>query len=573
MNSAFTNEVAGRFGILPNFFCTAPAAAGLIEELWAFAKSAYLDSPLPPLFKERLFVHLSRFCEVRYCIVRHVGFLMGHGRPAGDASATPHTLEQTLTLLRRPIPDASALEQVFTRLGAHAGPDDLPSPETQAEADLFDALTIIFLVPQRSARARSNVRLGFGDRTFELLTAFLAFVRTAHYWTETHPELAYEPDMLDCMDLHPDLAALLLEPGEAAEVSPTMQLGKVLGDLGRAEGALRESETRQRALIEGIPQLVWRATYDGRRTWVSPQWCIYTGQSEDESLGFGWLGAIHPDDRETASAAWRSAPRTGRLELEGRICNVAEQRCRWFQTRATPVRNEAGAIIEWLGTSTDVDDLRHMQERQGVLVKELQHRTRNLLGVVNAIARQTVSENETTKGFENAFMDRLSALSRVQGLLSRADADPITLDAVLRMELDALGAAQMQDRILVHGPKVRLRKRMVETLSLALHELATNARKYGALTALDGQLRVTWRTYTDGSGQRLALEWQENGLDHQRQAQSPTTEPGGYGRELIEQALPYVLQARTTYDLGPTGLCCTIDLPLTERNDQQGDHL
>jgi hypothetical protein len=66
---------------VPNFFCTATAAPGLIDELWAFAKSAYLDSPLPSLFKERLFVYLSRFCPVRYCIVRHVGFLIGEGHP------------------------------------------------------------------------------------------------------------------------------------------------------------------------------------------------------------------------------------------------------------------------------------------------------------------------------------------------------------------------------------------------------------------------------------------------------------------------------------------------------------
>ena len=87
VNTAFRREVADRFGVLPNFFCSADAAPGLIEELWKFARSAYLDSPLPSLFKERLFVHLSRFCRVRYCIVRHVGFLTGLGRPAGDASA------------------------------------------------------------------------------------------------------------------------------------------------------------------------------------------------------------------------------------------------------------------------------------------------------------------------------------------------------------------------------------------------------------------------------------------------------------------------------------------------------
>jgi hypothetical protein len=90
--AAFRANVADRFGLLPNFFCSASAAPGLIERLWDFAQSAYLDSPLPFLFKERLFVHLSRFCPVRYCIVRHVGFLIGAGRPAGDATAPAETV-------------------------------------------------------------------------------------------------------------------------------------------------------------------------------------------------------------------------------------------------------------------------------------------------------------------------------------------------------------------------------------------------------------------------------------------------------------------------------------------------
>ena len=105
----FRREVEDRFGVLPNFFCSADAAPGLLEELWKFAKSAYLDSPLPSLFKERLFVHLSRFCEIRYCIVRHVGFLIGQGRPAGDADAEPETVEQVIEMLRRPLPEGPAL--------------------------------------------------------------------------------------------------------------------------------------------------------------------------------------------------------------------------------------------------------------------------------------------------------------------------------------------------------------------------------------------------------------------------------------------------------------------------------
>ena len=83
----FEREVAARFGLVPNFFRSAPDAPFVIRELWGFAKSAYLDTPIPTLFKERLFVYLSRFCEVRYCVTRHCGFLLGLGRAAGDPTA------------------------------------------------------------------------------------------------------------------------------------------------------------------------------------------------------------------------------------------------------------------------------------------------------------------------------------------------------------------------------------------------------------------------------------------------------------------------------------------------------
>src|SRR5215469_3146542 len=109
-------EIEARFGVMPDFFCTATSAPGLIDNLWNFAKSTYLDSPLPSLFKERLFVYLSRFCSVRYCIVRHVGFLIGEGRPAGDAAAVPETIEQVIELLTRPARCPRALEQALARL-------------------------------------------------------------------------------------------------------------------------------------------------------------------------------------------------------------------------------------------------------------------------------------------------------------------------------------------------------------------------------------------------------------------------------------------------------------------------
>ena len=122
---AFEREVAARFGLVPNFFRSAPDAPLIIRELWTFAKSAYLDTPIPTLFKERLFVYLSRFCEVRYCITRHCGFLLGLGRAAGDPNASAMTISQVIRLLQRPVPTEERTKRGARPAGSHRRPDRL----------------------------------------------------------------------------------------------------------------------------------------------------------------------------------------------------------------------------------------------------------------------------------------------------------------------------------------------------------------------------------------------------------------------------------------------------------------
>src|SRR5580698_7551097 len=117
---AFEREVAARFGLVPNFFRSAPDAPFVVHELWAFARAAYLDTPIPTLFKERLFVYLSRFCEVRYCITRHCGFLLGLGRAAGDPDAQAMTISQVIRLLQRSVPTEEHISAALARLEATA---------------------------------------------------------------------------------------------------------------------------------------------------------------------------------------------------------------------------------------------------------------------------------------------------------------------------------------------------------------------------------------------------------------------------------------------------------------------
>jgi signal transduction histidine kinase len=233
-------EVRARFGMLPNFFCPAPGAEGLLAGLWAFTQAAYMDSPLPSVFKERLFVHLSRFCEVRYCVIRHACFLAGLSRPAGDPDAPAQTVEEITALLRRPVPEPVTLEAALRRLEAGPGPAAMPNPGTQREADMFDALTVIFLDTEHAPRARAAVTATAGNPAAELLMGLLAFIRTAHFWTEVHPDLPLEPDATAFLDRHPELARLLTDPADAVAVNPRAAWRAAVADRAAQQRAQRE---------------------------------------------------------------------------------------------------------------------------------------------------------------------------------------------------------------------------------------------------------------------------------------------------------------------------------------------
>lgn len=340
--------------------------------------------------------------------------------------------------------------------------------------------------------------------------------------------------------------------------------GKItlIGGVGHDLTELRETETRLQVLMEGISQLVWRADVHGDWTWSSPQWTDYTGLTLEQSKGAGWLEAFHPDDRAAAHEAWRNAGPGSDFQVEARIRNAATDEYRWFQTRAAPVRNNAGAIVEWLGTSTYIHQIRDLQGRQQVLVAELQHRTRNLMAVVLSTSEKTMRASTDLVDFRDRFRNRLEALARVQALLSRlTEHDRVTFDQLIDAELVALDGEAHE--VSAQGPRgVRLRSSTVQTLAMVLHELATNAVKYGALSQPGAKLDIRWSLKHETSDMHpwLNVDWRETGVTMPDQ---PPENEGGHGRELIERALPYQLGGKTTFTLNPDGVHCTILLPVS----------
>jgi two-component sensor histidine kinase len=247
--TAFQREVASRFGLVPNFFASAPDAPEIIERLWEFAKAGYLDNPIPSLFKERLFVYLSRFCEVRYCIVRHCAFLVGRGHSSGDPAVEVQTIEQAIKLLKTAPPWERDPEAILRHLEGLPLLKEWPAAETQAEDWLIAAATLVFVEPRRAERARRAL----GGNRFEHLMGLLAFIRTAHYWTVLHPELSFEEDALELLKVNEELARLLLDDPEAARCDMGIRLFQELA-ARRDLNEKRELEKAKHALEVQVQQ-------------------------------------------------------------------------------------------------------------------------------------------------------------------------------------------------------------------------------------------------------------------------------------------------------------------------------
>lgn len=315
-------------------------------------------------------------------------------------------------------------------------------------------------------------------------------------------------------------------------------------------------------LADVIPQLVWRSAQDGHWIWVSPSWLAYTGQSEEESLGRGWLEPIHPDDRDATLRAWHEAPKRGGLNVEHRIRRALDGAWRLHHTRSALLRRsgvpvgDEGLAFEWIGASADVEDVRRMESEQRALLLEVQHRTRNLLAVVTAMAWRSLPRTPE----RDDFGARLASLGRVQGFLARSGAWSVPLRDLVEAELRATGDGEAE-RAELNGPEVELPGTVVQPIALTLHELAVNAAKHGAIAQPAGHVAVTWRLERTAAGAlRLIIEWHESGV----------TMPTGpllrrFGREVIERTVPHQLQGEALLERSADGVHCRLALPFNGR--------
>lgn len=296
----------------------------------------------------------------------------------------------------------------------------------------------------------------------------------------------------------------------------------------------------------------------GRRYWDRRS-CEMFGVPEPGPRDFeGFLERVHPDDVEAVTAAIAAATDPagpGVMTLQYRILRGDTGELRWLEVFGRAYF-EGGACVRFVGVGSDVTERKRAELHLQLLVNELNHRVKNSLATIQAIAAQTFHAARSLPAAQEAFTARIVALSEAHDILTRENWEGADLlDVVARLK--ALHGGE--GRFAVEGPSVRLAPRAALSLSMALHELATNAVKYGALTSPHGQVSLGWSVAPaqDGRPSRLTLTWTERGGP-------PVKAPSlrGFGSRLIERGLAAELAGEARIDFRPEGVVCTITATL-----------
>ena len=312
-----------------------------------------------------------------------------------------------------------------------------------------------------------------------------------------------------------------------------------------SEERLRESEDHYRHTVELNPQVTWTALPDGQLNRVARRWEDWTGTT---GLGESWAEGLHPDDAKESFAVWARSVETGEpYDIEHRVKRL-DGSFRWARSRAFPRRDDRGNIILWYGSTEDIHEQKLAEERQRLLINELNHRVKNSLATVQAIAFQTLKGDLSLSEARARFETRLLALSNAHNLLTEENWEGAPLARVVR---DATAyMAGDGHRFEIEGVSVFLSPRAALALSLALHELSTNALKYGALSGEDGKVSIRWTIAKD----RLQLEWKERDGP-------PVEQPAGrgFGSRLIERGLEADLGGKAELHFERDGVRCIIE--------------
>ncbi len=333
----------------------------------------------------------------------------------------------------------------------------------------------------------------------------------------------------------------------------------------QARESLRESEERLRQFGEASSDVLWiRDARNLQWEYLTPAFETINGVSREATAAAGdnflsWLDVVVPEDRERIQDEMRRLLAGERRTYEFRIERPTDGEIRWLRDTDFPMLDADGRVLRIGGICQDFTALKKAEQHQRLLLSELQHRVRNTLAVIRSIIRRTARTSDTVEDFAMHLEGRVDAFARVQSAVTRNPAAGVDLASIIADEFLATGTHEGRE-LSVRGPELRLRPKAAETLGLAIHELATNAMKHGALSGTKGHVEVGWRISDGKDKPVMTLEWREAG------ANKPTIPPQrrGFGTEILERTLAYELKGRTRLAFEPTGLRCEIEIPLKE---------
>jgi PAS domain S-box-containing protein len=314
----------------------------------------------------------------------------------------------------------------------------------------------------------------------------------------------------------------------------------------QAQDALKAALARSEAILESISDGFYAVDAEWRFTYVNSVAERWWGRPREILLGRS-IWEVFPAAKDGESYLLHLQAAQTRQPVRGEI--VSPILGRWIEVSLFPT--ETGLSVYF----REIEARKHAEERQRLLVNELNHRVKNALATVQAIAMQSLRGDDVSPAARERFMDRLMALARANDVLVAESWEGASLQAVAVQVATPYGASAGEGRFVISGPPVHLSPNTATALALALHELATNAAKYGALSRPEGRVELEWQVGEGG----FRLTWRERGGPPVR----PPTH-SGFGSRLIQRGLMAELKGEVAMDYAPDGLVCTVTAPLGE---------
>ena len=344
------------------------------------------------------------------------------------------------------------------------------------------------------------------------------------------------------------------------ETAPDENVVPINGAM-RPQGLLRERDRRFRELLDALPAAVYTTDAAGRITYYNEAAAELWGHRP--TLGSSeWCGSwklFWPDgtplrhDQCPMAIALKEDRKVRGLEA---ACERPDGTRVPFIPYPTPLHDESGRLVGAVNMLVDITERKRAEEQQSLMVRELHHRVKNTLATVQAIMGSTARSSATIEEFKTALIGRIASLAKTHRLLTD-EVGAVSFGDILRSELDAFDDGT-EGRVTLNGPEVNLSSQLAVSLGMAVHELTTNAAKYGALSVFGGKVDVAWSVTIEAKRRRLNFDWVESGGPAVSQ---PTRQ--GFGSRLMDFVLPGQIQAKANIDYLPGGvrMHCSVPIP------------